>query len=65
MKTRCHWAFLGVRARADPYFVELQEHFLAEHCDEFSDDEENKLIYTDVFHDYVCQENSRDMGWGV
>ncbi|KAI8827024.1 the ARF-like 2 binding protein BART-domain-containing protein [Fimicolochytrium jonesii] len=37
----------------DPYFIELQETFMAENCDVFTDDEENKHVYTDLFHSYV------------
>ncbi|KAJ3153363.1 ADP-ribosylation factor-like protein 2-binding protein [Geranomyces michiganensis] len=37
----------------DPYFIKLHDTYLADHCAEFSDNEENKLIYTEIFHDYV------------
>ncbi|KAJ3005010.1 ADP-ribosylation factor-like protein 2-binding protein [Thoreauomyces humboldtii] len=37
----------------DPYFVELHDSYLAEHCEVFTDDEENKLVYTPIFQDYV------------
>jgi hypothetical protein len=35
-------------------FVETQHNFLAKHCIFFEDEEENKLAYMDIFHDYVC-----------
>lgn len=35
-------------------FVETQQNFLAKHCILFDDEEENKLAYMDIFHDYVC-----------
>ncbi|KAJ3183027.1 ADP-ribosylation factor-like protein 2-binding protein [Geranomyces variabilis] len=28
----------------DPYFIELHDTYLADHCAQFSDDEENKLV---------------------
>eukprot|EP00667_Euglena_gracilis_P019062 EG_transcript_20354 len=37
----------------DPEFLEQQEAFLLEHCDEFSFDEENKLVYTDLHNEYI------------
>ncbi|KAJ3153239.1 ADP-ribosylation factor-like protein 2-binding protein [Geranomyces variabilis] len=37
----------------DPYFVDLHDTYLADHCAQFSDDEENKLVYTEIFQEYV------------
>ena len=34
-------------------FSELREAFLEKHCQLFEDSEENKLIYTDIFKQYV------------
>ena len=34
-------------------FQELQDQFLNEHCDQFEDEEENKLIYTDIYNQYI------------
>ncbi|TPX59838.1 hypothetical protein PhCBS80983_g02250 [Powellomyces hirtus] len=37
----------------DPYFNELHDSYLSKHCKEFTDDEENKLVYTEIFQEYV------------
>jgi len=34
-------------------FQDLQDKFLNEHCDEFENEEENKLIYTDIYNQYI------------
>ncbi|KNC97624.1 uncharacterized protein SPPG_07092 [Spizellomyces punctatus DAOM BR117] len=39
----------------DPYFISLQESLLSENCHHFTDDEENKLVYMDVFQQYVSK----------
>ncbi|KAI8999544.1 ADP-ribosylation factor-like 2-binding protein, partial [Gaertneriomyces semiglobifer] len=37
----------------DPAFIQLDQAFLSKYCHHFTDDDENKLIYTDIFHQYV------------
>lgn len=34
-------------------FIELRETFMRQFSDEFSPDEENKLVYMDIFHQYI------------
>lgn len=34
-------------------FQDLQDKFLSENCEEFEEDEENKLIYTDIYNNYI------------
>lgn len=43
----------------DDEFVDLQNHFLRKHCQDFDEStEENKLIYTDLFTQYVRRNRS-------
>lgn len=35
--------------------MELQHGFMEKHYEHFEDVEENKLIYTDIFKEYVCK----------
>ena len=37
----------------DRQFIDLQQSFFSENCKYFSNDDENKLVYTDVFNKYV------------
>ncbi|KAJ1549787.1 ADP-ribosylation factor-like protein 2-binding protein, partial [Nowakowskiella sp. JEL0078] len=37
----------------DNKFVSLQESFFSKYCESFTDDEENKLLYTEVFQNYT------------
>ena len=39
----------------DEGFEARQQAFFLEHCEEFTDEEENKLIYTDIFNRYTAQ----------
>jgi len=34
-------------------FQDLQEKFLSQNCEEFEDEDENKLIYTDIYNKYI------------
>eukprot|EP01022_Parablepharisma_sp_SALTPOND_P007962 TRINITY_DN134993_c2_g1_i1.p3 TRINITY_DN134993_c2_g1~~TRINITY_DN134993_c2_g1_i1.p3 ORF type:complete len:208 (+),score=55.41 TRINITY_DN134993_c2_g1_i1:2017-2640(+) len=36
----------------DPKFTEIQNKFFVDHCQEFDATEENKIIYTEIFHKY-------------
>ena len=38
---------------ADEDFQKLQSDFVRKHCLHFDDSEENKLIYIDIFNEYV------------
>jgi hypothetical protein len=46
MRTRSAFA-------ADEDFQKLQSDFVRKHCVHFDDSEENKLIYIDIFNEYV------------
>lgn len=37
----------------DPQFQELQKSFMEKYWNEFDDNEENKLVYMDIFKEYV------------
>ena len=36
-------------------FQDLQDKFLSEHCEEFEEEDENKLIYTEIYNSYITQ----------
>ena len=38
---------------SDDDFQHLQQSFFDQHCSEFDDSDENKLIYTEIHHSYV------------
>ena len=37
----------------DDEFTEIQRHFFEQHCDKFTDSEENRVEYTVIFEDYT------------
>lgn len=38
---------------SDPQFQDLQKTFMEKYWNEFDDNEENKLVYMDIFKEYV------------
>ena len=36
-------------------FQDLQDEFLSAHCEEFDEEEENKLVYTEIYNNYITQ----------
>lgn len=38
---------------SDPQFQELQKSFMEKYWNEFDDSEENKLVYMEIFKEYV------------
>lgn len=39
---------------SDPQFQDLQKNFMEKYWNEFDDSEENKLVYMEIFKEYVC-----------
>ena len=36
-------------------FQDLQDGFLSEHSDEFDEEEENKLVYMEIYNSYITE----------
>ena len=43
-----------IKTFSEDGFQDLQDTFLSQNCEEFEDEEDNKLIYTDIHNKYIC-----------